>query len=193
MFVIENIIESIFFGGCIALVLTVMVFLISIMVSRSTLRNVVSILVIGGYFIFAAVISSFVVGCLYTKSHIDAIGETVAEVINDNVEVSSKESMDDMLSEVIESYKSYGNILDGTDVKDIVKHVKSGVSAGRCVVESAKDKIDEYIEKWVKWLLFGTLMATVLSAAVAKGSDKKQYSDVSVYDIDNDMTSTEYY
>lgn len=193
MYILENIIGSVFWGGVIALVMTTFVFLVCMMVSKKTLQNTIAILVIGVYFIYATVISSLIVGGLYAKNKVDEVGEYVEMLVEDNIENPSSENIEEIKNDIVETYQSYGSFLNTVDVKDIIKNVKIGATASSYFVNMANEKIDDYIERCVMWLLFGTLMATILSAAVAKRGDKKSTSSISVYGFDNDTSASEYY
>ena len=193
MYILENIIGSVFFGGVIALILTALVFLACMMISRKTLQNTIAILVIGGYFIYATVISSFVVGGFYAKSRVGEVGEYVETLVEDNIENPSSEDIEEIKNDIVETYQSYGSFLNTIDFKDVIKSVRLGATASSYFVNLANDKIDDYIERWIMWLLFGTLMATILSAAVAKNGDNKSTSNISNYGFDNDTSSSEYY
>lgn len=194
MFILENLIGSLFFGTVIGLVLTALVFLACMMINRKTIQTPVSMIVIGAYFIFAAIMGSLIVGCMYAKNHVDSMGKYITVVVDEEFGTVSQQNIAELRSKVMETYQSHGNAFEGINVKDIVNNIRIGATASDYIVSEVNGKIDDYTEKWVIWLLFGTLLSAILASAVSrKGSSKNYNSDLSGYGFDNDTSMSGYY
>ena len=189
--ILENLLGSLFFGGVISILLTCLVFLACMMISRKTVQTPISILVIAVYFVYATVFGSLIVGGMYAKTHVEKIGTYVAELMDEETETTSPGVIK---NELIQTYASYGFIIDQIDINSIVNIAQSGQTSGNFLAQIINEKIDDYIQEWSIWLLFGALMATIFASAVLRNSKgNSQNIDLSTYGFDNDTTTSEYY
>lgn len=160
MFIVEDIIGSIFWGMLMAALITGIVFLLCMLASRKSIQSTESLLVVGGLFLFNTIACSFIVGAIYAKGY----AEDVCDFIGDMADVStnialSTADFNELKNQITEEYKSAKPLLDLVDANEAVRRIKAGSSIADYISDEINDTIDEHIKNCLLWMLGGIVTA----------------------------------
>lgn len=198
MFIVENIVGSIFWGLLVALVMSVLVFLVCMLFSRKNVQSPISILVIAVYFLFATAAGALIAGGYYVKGYVEDMGDYVASITDKTTDMAFSDTDFNNLKDMItDEYPGTKPILEHIDTDELISKSSVGRSVSDFLVDEVNNTIDEYIERCLKWLLFGTLIAIILATVAARhgggGGRRLSSSDYDNYGFDNDTSSSGYY
>ena len=198
MFIVENIVGSIFWGLLVALVMSVLVFFVCTLFSRKNVQSPISILVIAVYFLFATATGALIAGGYYTKGYVEDMGDYIASITDKTTDIAfSDADFNDLKDMITDEYPGTKPILEHFDANEFTRKSSVGRSVSDFLVDEVNDTIDEYIERCLKWLLFGTLIAVLLATVAARHGGgvghRLSSSDYDHYGFDNDTSSSGYY
>lgn len=197
MFIVEDIIGSIFGGVLIAIVITLIVFLICLLINNKALRSPITLLVIGGLFIYNAVIGTMIASGYYAQEYANQVCDYIAELTETGKNIALTPADFNVLKdEIAEEYAGAKPLLDLIDANDLIRNVRIGKTIAAYISDKINETIDDYVNNCFKWMFVGTLLGAILAFAVVrkgKGRYVSQGSDMSGYGFDNDTSSAGYY
>lgn len=160
MFIVEDIIGSIFWGTLIAALITGIIFLLCMLASRKSIQSTESLLVLGGLFLFNAIACSFLVGAIYAKEYAEDICNFIGDMTDIGKDtVLSTADFNELKNQITEEYKSAKPLLDLVDANEAVRHMKVGNSIADYISDEINDTIDEHIKNCLLWMLGGIVTA----------------------------------
>ncbi len=180
MYIIENVIGSIFWGVVLAIVVTGIVCLLCLLASRQSLQSTESLLVMAGLLAFNMICCTLVVGGLYAKMMVDDISDYAADMVDMATDIAlTPADFNELRDQISDEYTNAKPILDLIDANELVRNVKAGHSIADYISNEVNETIDEYIKNCLLWMLGGIVTAigaiTLISRNVA-GSDGKSRS-----------------
>lgn len=195
MFIVEDIIGSIFGGVLIAIVITLVVFMICLLINNKTLQSPIALLVIGGLFIYNAVIGTMIASAYYAQEYADQVCEYIDELTETGKNIAITPADFNVLKdEIAEEYKGAKPLLDLIDANDLIRNIKIGKTIAAYISDKINETIGDYVHNCFMWMFVGTLLGAILAfAVVRKGGYVSQGSDMSSYGFDNDTSSAGYY
>lgn len=197
MFIVEDIIGSIFGGVLIAIVITLVVFMICLLINNKTLQSPIALLVIGGLFIYNAVIGTMIASAYYSQEYADQVCEYIDELTETGKNIAITPADFNVLKdEIVEEYKGAKPLLDLIDANDLIRNIKIGKTIAAYISDKINETIGDYVHNCLMWMFVGTLLGAILAFAVVrkgKGGYVSQGSDMSSYGFDNDTSSAGYY
>ena len=197
MFIVEDIIGSIFVGILIAIVITLVVFMICLLINNKTLQSPIALLVIGGLFIYNAVIGTMIASAYYAQEYANQVCEYIEELteIGEKVAITPTD-FNVLKDEISEEYAGAKPLLDLIDANDLISNIKVGKTVAAYISDKINETIGDYVHNCFMWMFVGTLLGAILAFAVVrkgKGGYVSQGSDMSGYGFDNDTSSAGYY
>ncbi len=160
MFIVEDIIGSIFWGTLMAALITGIVFLLCMLASRKSIQSTESLLVLGGLFLFNTIACSFLVGAFYAKEYAGDICNFIGDMTDIGKDTAlSTADFNELKNQITEEYKSAKPLLDLVDANEVLKHIKVGNSIADYLSDEINDAIDEHIKNCLLWMLGGIVTA----------------------------------
>ena len=127
MFIVEDIIGSIFVGILIAIVITLVVFMICLLINNKTLQSPITLLVIGGLFIYNTVIGTMIASGYYAQEYANQVCEYIEELTETGKKVAITPTDFNVLKdEISEEYAGAKPLLDLIDANDLISNIKVG-------------------------------------------------------------------
>lgn len=197
MFIVEDIIGSIFWGVLIAIVITLVVFIICLLINNKALQSPIALLVIGGLFIYNAVIGTMIASAYYAQEYADWICEYIDELTGTgkNIAITSAD-FNVLKEEIAEEYKGAKPLLDLIDANDLIRNMKIGKTIAAYISDKINETIGDYVHSCFMWMFVGTLLGAILAFAVVRKGRRgyvSQGSDMSSYGFDSDTSSAGHY
>ena len=169
MFIVENIIGSLFFGTLAALVLTGVIFAACMLTCKRSVQSTEALLIFGGLFIINTAICSMIVGAFYVKGYVEEVGDFVSTLTDTTTDMTlSVADFNELKDQVADEYTSIKPVLDVIDADQLVRHIKVGEPIGNYFVDEINDTIDEYINNCLLWMLGISVIAVAAITVITK-------------------------
>jgi predicted PurR-regulated permease PerM len=181
MFIIGNIIGSIFWGGLIALLLTAAVWLLCQVLDRA--RSVWTYAVLLVFFLLAGAQCTMMVGTMYAKGYLTDIGEYANMLVSTGEDMAGSVSgnIDDIsniLDQISEEYPIVTPIINKIDISDAQEYMAKGHTLVDFITDDIHDAMNYYILRRVLWTLGFMIVAAIAIIWLNKPTDY-------TYDINN--------
>ena len=195
MFLISNIVGSLFWGSIVALIITVVVFIICLLINNKTLQSPITLLVLGGIFVYNAFFATLIAGAYYARDYVDNVCQFMEELTDTGKSmVTTAADFNELRDQIAEEYPAAKPLLMLIDANEVVAQFKAGKLVAEFISEKINDTIDNYVHDCLMWMGVGTLIGAIMAAAVVrKGSHSSYGADISTYGFDNDTTTAGYY
>jgi len=195
MFLISNILGSLFWGMIVALIITIIVFIICLLINNNTLRSPIALIVLGGIFVYNTAFATLAAGAFYARDYVKNLCDFMEDLTDTGkAMIGTVEDFNELKNQIAEEYAAAKPLLDLIDANEAVNQFKAGKLVAKYISEKINNKIDDYVHKCLLWMGFGTLIGTILAAAVVrKGGHSSYAADISTYGFDNDTTTAGYY
>ncbi len=195
MFLISNIVGSIFWGIIVSLIITIVVFIICLLINNKTLQSPITLLVLGGIFVYNAFFATLIAGAYYARNYVDNVCAFMEELTETGKSmIATTADFNELRDQIADEFPAARPLLKMIDANEVVAQFKAGKLVAEYISEKINDKIDDYVHDCLMWMGFGTLIGTILAAAVVrKGGHQSYAADISNYGFDNDTTSAGYY
>ena len=195
MFLISNIVCSLFWGSIVALIITVVVFIICLLINNKTLQSPITLLVLGGIFVYNAFFATLIAGAYYARDYVDNVCQFMEELTDTGKSmVTTAADFNELRDQIAEEYPAAKPLLMLIDANEVVAQFKAGKLVAEFISEKINDTIDNYVHDCLMWMGVGTLIGAIMAAAVVrKGSHSSYGADISTYGFDNDTTTAGYY
>jgi hypothetical protein len=195
MFLISNILGSLFWGVIVALFITILVFIICLLINNQTLRSPIALIVLGGIFVYNAAFATLIAGTFYARDYVESLCVFMENLTNTGkTMIGTVADFNELKDQIAEEYTSAKPILDLIDANEAVNQFKAGKLVAEYISEKINNIIDDYVHKCLLWMGVGSLIGAIMAAAVVKKGGHNSYSlDISSYGFDNDTSSADYY
>ena len=177
MFIVGNMIASLFWGALMAVVLTAAVWLLCRVLDRaSSLATYIVLLV---FLLLVGAQCSMVVGAMYAKGYVTDI-ENYANTLLSNGDDFAGQAADvkSVLSQITDKFPMAAPIIDSIDIDDAQEYMAKGHSLVSYIAADWNSTLNYYILRRVLWIAGFILVAVIAIVCLNKPTD---YS----YDINN--------
>ena len=195
MFLISNIVGSLFWGIIVALIITVVVFIICLLINNKTLQSPIALLVLGGIFVYNAFFATLIAGAYYARDYVDNVCSFMEELTETGKSmITTAADFNELRDQIAEEYPAAKPLLMLIDANEVVAQFKAGKLVAEFISEKINDTIDDYVHDCLMWMGVGTLIGAIMAAAVVrKGGRQSNSVDISTYGFDNDTSTASYY
>jgi predicted PurR-regulated permease PerM len=177
MFIIGNILGSVFWGAVIAIVITALVFLVCQVLDRS--RSPLTYIVLAVLLLLAGFQSTMMVGAMYAKGYINDIGDYATMLIDSGEDMAGEiADFNALRSQLEKEFPLASKLLDDIDTSELQAYVDKGNNMANFITDHVRSEVNYYILRRVLWM---TGFIVIAFAAILFFNRRHDYT----YDINN--------
>lgn len=179
MFVIGNVIGSIFWGAVLAVLVVLLTYIVCRAIRNQSVQGLPAIIVLGALLLLTGAQTTMIVGALYGKGYVDDISSFANSIVSTGSEAVDFEELRHNLSD---EYPIAKPILDKIDGSGAANYVRKGHTMVDFVADNLNDTLNYYILRRILWLIGFVVVAVV--AILLLAGNKKQNKFYGMQDLD---------
>jgi len=183
MFVIGNIIGSIFWGAVLAVLVVLLTYVVCRAIRVQSVQGLSAIIIFIILFLLAGAQTTMIAGALYGKGYVDDISNFANSIVSSSSDAVDFEELRHNLSD---EYPIAKPILDKIDGSGAANYVSKGHTVVDFVTDNLNDTLNYYILRRILWLIGFVVVA--ISGILLLADNKKQNKSYGMQDF-NDISS----
>ena len=182
MFVIGNIIGSIFWGAVLAVLVVLLTYVVCRAIRIQSVQGLSAIIILVVLFLFAGAQTTMIAGALYGKGYVDDVSSYANSLVSTGSEaVESATNFEELRQQLSDQFPMAKPILDKIDGSGAAQYVSKGHTVVDFVAENLNDTLNYYILRRVLWLI-GFVVVAMAVIILTNGKQKNKSYGVQDFD-----------
>lgn len=182
MFIIGNIIGSIFWGAVLSVLVVLLAYFVCRAIRTQSVQSVAAIVVLGVLLLFAGAQTTMIAGALYGKGYVNDISGYANSLVSAGSEtVENVTDFEELRRQLSDQFPMAKPILDKIDGSGAAQYVSKGHTVVDFVADNLHDTLNYYILRRILWLIGFVVVAMTTILLIGK---KRNYKSYGVQDFD---------